>query len=367
VQALLDYRPALRARTGVGEYVHQTALALAATAAPGDHVAVFSSSWKDRLTSPGAGIEARDAGVPVRLLNFAWHRLGAPPIEWLAGRADVVHSPTPMLIPSRRATRVVTVHDLFFLDHPEATAAEVRRDYASLAIRHAQRADLVVTVSNTVGAQVVQRMDVDPERVVICPNGAPDWTARRAVPAAGPVICVGTLEPRKNIAGLLDAWERLLTGGLRVPLLLAGGAPTSADALLARLLQPPLAGVVQHVGYLDHADRQRFYAAARLLVMPSFDEGFGLPAVEAMAAGVPVVLARRGALPEVGGEAAVYVDPDDPQTLADEVASLLADPSRLESMRVAGIARSRLFSWTASAERLWRAYRTAARDQGSAR
>lgn len=357
MQVLLDYRPALRGRTGVGEYVHQTALALAATAADRDHVAVFSSSWKDRLTSPGAGVATWDLRVPGRILNIAWHRIGAPPVEWVTGAVDVVHSPTPLLIPARRAAQVVTVHDLFFLDHPEATAAEIRRDYAALVGRHTRRAHLVVTVSHTVGGQVVQRLGVDPERVVICPNGAPDWTPRDRVPAEGPVICVGTLEPRKNIARLLDAWELLLAGGLRVPLRLAGGAPASAAPLLARLQRPPLAGVVEHVGYVEHADRQRFFQDARVLVMPSLDEGFGLPAVEAMAAGVPVVVSRLGALPEVCGDAAVYIDPSNPQALADAIASLLADPGHLERLRAAGALRVHQFSWTSSAERLWRAYR----------
>lgn len=356
VRVLLDYRPALRARTGVGEYVHRTALALRATAPPGHQVAVFSSSWKDRLVSPAEGIACHDARAPVRILNWAWHRLGWPPIEWLAGPVDVAHSPTPLLLPASRAAQVVTIHDLFFLDHPEATAAEVRRDYPALVAAHARQADLVVTVSNTVAAQVAARLDVDPGRIVTCPNGAPDWTPRAAVPADGPVICVGTLEPRKNIAGLLDAWTLLLADGLRVPLLLAGGAPPSAAPLLERLTRAPLTGVARHVGYLQERDRRAFYERARLLVLPSFDEGFGLPAVEAMAAGVPVVVSRRGALPEVCGDAAAYVDPDDPRDIASTVAALLCAPDRLEDLRRRGIERARHFSWQASAQRLWEAY-----------
>jgi glycosyltransferase involved in cell wall biosynthesis len=365
VKVLLDYRPALRARTGVGEYVHRTALALAATAPVGGQVLAFSSSWKDRLRPPGPAIAVCDARLPVRALNWAWHRLEWPPVEWFAGAADVAHSPTPLLVPASRAAQVVTVHDLFFLDHPEATAAEIRRDYAALAAAHARRADLVVTVSTTVAAQVVQRLGVDPARVVTCPNGAPDWTPRPTVPGDGPVICVGTLEPRKNIGGLLDAWVHLLEGGLRVPLLLAGGAPESAGPVLERIGRAPLAGVVRYVGYLEEADRRAFYDRARVLVLPSFDEGFGLPAVEAMAAGVPVVVSRRGALPEVCGDAATYVDPDDPKGMASVIAELLASPARLEELSVRGAARARGFSWTTSASRLWQAYADAVRHRRS--
>ncbi|BCS33694.1 glycosyl transferase family 1 [Luteitalea sp. TBR-22] len=359
MKVLLDYRPALRTRTGVGEYVHRTALALQDTAPAGGEVAVFSSSWKDRLSAPAPGIRASDARVPVRALNWAWHRLEWPPIEWLAGAHDIVHSPTPLLIPARRAAQVVTIHDLFFLDHPEATAAEVRRDYPVLVADHARRADLVVTVSATVAAQVVTRLGVRPQAVVTCHNGAPAWTARRAVPAEGPVICIGTLEPRKNVGGLLDAWEHLVAAGVRIPLRLAGGAPPSAAPLLARLVRPPLAGLVEHVGYVEEADRRGFYEAARLLVMPSLDEGFGLPVVEAMAAGVPVVASRRGALPEVCGDAAVLVEPDDPRGMAQAIADLLASPARLEQLRQRGVARAATFSWARSAQRLWQAYEDA--------
>ena len=364
MEVLLDYRPALRARTGVGEYVHRTALALAATAPTGSQVAVFSSSWKDRLQAPGNAIRTCDVRVPVRTLNWTWHRLGWPPIEWLAGDADVVHSPTPLLLPAARAAQVVTIHDLFFLDHPDATAAEIRRDYASLVGDHARRADVVVTVSTTVAQQVASRLDVPPERIVTCHNGAPDWQPRGRVPDEGPVICVGTLEPRKNIAGLLDAWERLVAVGMRVPLQLAGGAPAGAAPLLARLQRPPLRGVVEHVGYVEERDREAFYTRARLLVLPSLDEGFGIPAVEAMAAGVPVVVSRRGALPEVCGDAAEYVEPDDPQGISDTIARLLASPARLDELRMLGIARARLFSWNASAQRLWDAYADAVARRG---
>ena len=356
VRVLLDYRPALRARTGVGEYVHRTALALAATAPPGHHVEVFSSSWKDRLVAPAPGISCRDARIPVRALNWSWHRLGWPPIEWLAGSIDVAHSPTPLLLPARRAAQVVTIHDLFFLDHPESTAAEIRRDYPALVAAHARQADLVVTVSRTVAAQVTARLGVDPGRIAICHNGAPDWTPQPAVPEEGPVICVGTLEPRKNIGGLLDAWTHLIAGGVSAPLLLAGGAPPTAAPLLERLTHAPLAGVVRHVGYLEEGQRRAFYDGARLLVLPSFDEGFGLPAVEAMAAGVPVVASRRGALSEVCGDAVAYVDPDDAAGMAATVADLLASSERLEGLRQRGVERARQFSWTASAQRLWQAY-----------
>jgi hypothetical protein len=161
VHILVDYRPALRARTGVGEYMHE--IIRAYTAAHDDQVAAFTSSWRDRPdagTAERLGARVVDRRVPVRLLNFLWHRLQWPPIEALAGSVDVVHAAHPLMIPSRRAARVVTVHDLYFLDHLEGTHGEIRRDYPALTARHALAAEAVVTPSQYTRGLVVSRLAV---------------------------------------------------------------------------------------------------------------------------------------------------------------------------------------------------------------
>ena len=144
MRVLIDYRPALRARTGVGEWVHRLVTALAEIDDPVE-LTVFASSWKDRLTQtlpPTVG--KIDRRIPVSVLNYCWHRLEWPPIEMVAGsRFDVVHTPHPLLIPTRHAAQVVTIHDLDFLDHPDRADAEVRRDYPALVERHARRANRV--------------------------------------------------------------------------------------------------------------------------------------------------------------------------------------------------------------------------------
>jgi len=218
---LMDYRAALRERSGVGEYTHQLARALIA-ACPRNgsdrplDLTVFSSSWKDRFVPSAelAGATAIDRRVPVSLLNFAWHRLNWPPAEALTGRRfDVTHSLHPLLLPSKTAARVVTIHDLNFLAHPERTRAEVRRDYPSLARDHARRADAIVTVSEFTAREIVEKLDVPRSRISVCLPGAPDWAPRSKAPSTGYVLFLGTLEPRKNVGGLLDAWERLVARG----------------------------------------------------------------------------------------------------------------------------------------------------------
>jgi glycosyltransferase involved in cell wall biosynthesis len=373
VRVLLDYRPALRQRTGVGEYTHQLARALlAAYSRPDLELTLFSSSWKDRVAQEPdlAGADLVDRRVPVRMLNLAWHRLGLPSAERLTGRTfDVTHSLHPLILPSRAGAHVVTIHDLDFLTHPERTRAEIRRDYPALAREHAQRADHIVVPSHFTAGRVEAELQVGPDRISVCRPGAPDWQPRRSQPVDGYVLFFGTLEPRKNVGALLDAYERLLghrapatlgraRGARRSlpPLLLAGRATDDARPWLERIARPPLAGVVRHEGYVDPVDRQQLYEGARLLVQPSYDEGFGLPVLEAMTLGVPVAASSRGALPEVLGDAGPLFDPGQPDQIADAIERLLDDESYAGACASRGPLRARQFRWDRTAHEVYGAY-----------
>jgi glycosyltransferase involved in cell wall biosynthesis len=361
LRILLDYRPALRDRTGVGEYVHELALALTRTP---DDVVLFSSSWKDRVDSrtlaPAAVVDRR---VPVRLLNLAWHRLEWPPVEALGvGPIDVAHSPHPLLLPARDAVQVVTIHDLDFLRRPERTTREIRRDYPRLARDHARRADLVVVSSQYAARDVVDTFGLDPAGVVVCPAGAPRWKRRTRRPERGYLLFFGSLEPRKNIGGLLDAYERLLALRPDAPeLWLAGRAGAAAAGWIERASRPPLGGRVKLSGYVDPDHRRALYEGASVLVLPSFDEGFGLTALEAMTLGVPVVASDRGALPELLAGAGLLIDPEDPDTIAASLARVLDDPSLAADMEARGLARASRFNWDESARVLRDAYAAAVR------
>src|SRR5581483_10765441 len=167
---------------------------------------------------------------------------------------DVVHSLHPLLLPARDAAQVITIHDLNFLNHPERTRAEVRRDYPALAAAHAARADRVVVPSRFTAGEVERKLQVPAAKISVCSPGAPAWTPRTATPADGYILFFGTLEPRKNVGALLDAYERLLAAagsgerassweGQRVPeLVLAGGATEASRPWLERMKRPPLAG-----------------------------------------------------------------------------------------------------------------------------
>jgi glycosyltransferase involved in cell wall biosynthesis len=362
VRVLIDYRSALRERSGVGEYTHQLVRALLA----GDGFAcpdltLFSSSWADRLVLPsdldGAG--AIDRRVPVRILNLAWHRMGWPAVETLTGRRfDVAHSMHPLLMPAREASRVVTIHDLYFLAHPEHARAEIRRDYRALAQRHAQRADRIIVISEFTARSVERQFGVPPDRISVCLPGAPDWPPRESPPAdGGYVLFFGSLEPRKNVGGLLDAYERLLARRRDLPpLILAGRATAESRPWLERIARPPLEGIVRHVGYVDPARRRDLYRGACMLVQPSFDEGFGMPVLEAMTIGVPVIASNRGALPEVVGDAGPLVDPDAPEEIAAAIERMIDDHAYARASAANGMRRAALFNWARAARSAFDAY-----------
>jgi glycosyltransferase involved in cell wall biosynthesis len=390
VRVLIDYRPALRERSGSGEYTHQLARALLTSTARRSRqraldVTLFSSSWKDRFV-PEPDLAAAaivDRRVPVRLLNLAWHRLEWPPAETLAGAGfDVVHSPHPLLVPARHAAQVITIHDLNFLSHPERTRAEIRRDYPSLAGPHARRADAILVPSAYTAGEVERLLGVPKERTTICPPGAPDWKPRAAAPEGAYILFFSTLEPRKNVGALLDAYERLLASTdsdapkapvaqgfspaasdmrrQHIPhLVLAGKATPDAKPWLDRIGTPPLLGAVRHVGYVEANDRRALYEGACLLVQPSLDEGFGMTVLEAMSMGVPVVAANRGSLPEVIGDAGLLVDPEQPADIAHAIGLLLNDDRRMTACAEQGLVRARLFNWHETADRVYDTYAAA--------
>ena len=365
MRILIDYRSALQKRTGVGEYIHHLVQALSddISCSSSSSVTIFSSSWKDRLTgSDLPGIKKVDRRIPVRVLNALWHRVSWPTIEMLTGQTyDVVHSPHPLLIPTRKAAQVITIHDLAFLDHPEHTVAEIRRDYAALVQSHAEKADRVVVVSRYTAGQVHNRLGIPTEKIVLCPNGAPNWSPRSEAPERGYILFLGTLQPRKNIGLLLQAYSTLADSRPDTPeLVLVGHSTDYMKQFLTMLSAPPLAGKVKYLGYVPATKIRKIYEGASVLVLPSLEEGFGLPVLEAMTIGVPVVASNRGSLPEVLEGAGLLFNPDDEVALATAIERMVFDRALGKRSAKLGFERARAYSWKSSALALRQAYDQAA-------
>jgi alpha-1,3-rhamnosyl/mannosyltransferase len=260
---------------------------------------------------------------------------------------------------------MVTIHDLFFLSHPEHTRAEIRRDYPELAASHARRAHAIVTSTDYAAALVAKTFDVPRERIYVCAPGAPSWQRlgrQPNVPSDGYVLWLGTMEPRKNLGVLLDAYEQLAGRRVRVPpLVLAGGVTPAGAPWLDRLTRPPLAGLVTHRGYVAAGEREPLFAGARALVLPSLEEGFGLTALEAMSAGIPLIASNRGSLTEVVASGGTLLDPEDAAGFADAIERVTTDRAWAVQQGAAGLERARAFTWAAAAARLRHAYADAIR------
>ncbi|HYM12782.1 MAG TPA: glycosyltransferase family 1 protein [Bryobacterales bacterium] len=261
-------------------------------------------------------------------------------------------------VPTIRFRRTVsTFHDLFVMTGDYSTP-EFRRRFAEQARRAAAESDAIIAVSAFTAGQVEQLLGVEKARLHVVHHGANRRDLREA--AAGEsvkresmVLCVGAIQRRKNIGGLVEAFERTPPGW---KLVLAGSAGYGAAQILARIERSPRRRDIQTPGYVTSGDLAGWYRQAAIFAFPSLDEGFGMPVLEAMAAGVPVLAGNRSALPEVCGGAALLVDAEDVEALAGALEQLMRDAELRAGLVKKGFARAREFSWEKAGEQTWKVY-----------
>jgi glycosyltransferase involved in cell wall biosynthesis len=257
-------------------------------------------------------------------------------------------------LPQRRMRRAVaTFHDLFVLT-AEYSTPEFRARFARLAHDAAERSDLIVTVSQFTADQVCELLDVEQERVRVIHHGvhpaSADESAREKI-----VLHVGAIQHRKNIVRLVEAFAKAATDDWR--LVLAGSSGYGADEILRHIEASPARSRIELRGFVDDAELRRLYRRASLFAFPSLDEGFGMPVLEAMAAGVPVICSNSSALPEVAGDAAVLVDPYSTEAIATTISLLIADRRLRESLAAKGRQRALQFTWEKAVEKTWSVYK----------
>ncbi len=353
----VDFRPALSRATGVGRYFEGLVGGLGRVDRENDYV-LFSSSWKERpeLRPRPENFRLVDRRVPVRVLNALWHRFETPSLDWLAGeRLDVAHSPTPLILPTRRGRTIITICDLFFLERPEATSREIRRDYVSLVRSHVRRADAILAISETTARDVQDKLDVPPERITVIHAGLDSRFSAPAegVPAAREdyILTVASLEPRKNLPKLLEAFALLREGGFDGRLRIAGGGGLDTPRINETIRRLGLEESVEKLGYVNREALVALYRAARVVVMPSLWEGFGLPLLEAMASETPLVASDIPVHREVAGDAALFAAPGDRRALADAIERAWCDRELRAQLVTRGLERKGHFSWDASAKK----------------
>ncbi len=336
----------LAGRTGVGRYARSLAEALADLDGPCEY-----ERRGGQEAGPATGRPTlRRSWPPRRALHASWLATGRPNLERVAAPTDLLHVLFPSFPVPTRAPQVGTIHDLFVLDHPEWFGRGEHRAVTDSTRRLAAEAARIVAVSDHVAAQLVDRLGVERDRIVVIGHGVD--VARRttgSIPAAldgrAYVVAVGAGTDRKHLAVVLDALARVED----LELALVGPAGPATAALARRAADLGIAGRVHQLGLVPDDVLAAVLRGAVALVHPSLDEGFGLPPLEAMAAGTPAVVSRSGALPEVVGDAALIVDPHDPDGWAAELDSLRTDPDRRARLVAAGLAHVASHTWAAAA------------------
>lgn len=354
-------------RTGVGRFTQE--VLTEAGRRPDLDVSAFAITARGRgrlsdLVPAGVHAAEQRMPLPARPLRTMWCRGDHPRIDGLIGRPQVVHGPN-FVVPPTKAGAVVTIHDLTYLRFPEMCTRDVLQ-YRQLVPRALGRGALVHTVSEFVRQEVLDQYRIDPDRVVAIHNGATrgevgDAGAGRAdVGAERYLLALGTVEPRKDLPGLVRAFAGVAAVDPDVRLVIAGADGWGAEALTEAIRVAAHRDRVVRTGWIADSRRADLLAGAVALVQPSAYEGFGLPVLEAMAAGTPVVATDVGAIPEVAGGAARLVPGGDPDALGQALLAVTGDEDLQGDLRRRGLERATQFSWATCVEGLTGLWRRAA-------
>ena len=370
----IDYTAAARQRAGIGRYTRELVSALLAMESDPEHArryVIFAATgglkpgtWN---LKPRTRVRVRTVPLTDDWLARLWHRLRLPiPVEAITGPLDVFYSPDFVLPPTLLSTRtLLTVHDLSFLHYPEAFVPPLRRYLERVVPRSIARADLVLADSAHTRSDIVSHFGVSLDKIHVLYSGfaahfrsEPEpgererLQARYGIADRPYVLSVGTLQPRKNYVRLIHAFSALKPETVKpgTQLAIAGGRGWLYDDILAAAEEH--GDRVRILGFVDEEDLPALYRNAALFAFPSLYEGFGLPALEAVACGVPVVCSNASSLPEVAGDAALLVDPFDVDGLSGAMGRVLEDEGLRGEMVARGIAQAARFTWEQAARQL---------------
>lgn len=361
---LLSFIPGYR-RAGVSQYTEQILRHFADdTLAGGNTLTVYcgTGSPQPPWLTASERVRLRRTRLPTGHApgRILWEQAVAP-VATLRDRLDVLFCPVNVVPLLGALPVVVTVHDLAFLAHPETFHRSKRRYLSAMTRLSVHRARRVIAVSAHTKDDLVRSFGVAPTKVTVIPNAMDDrftpdedwrsadqFRAEHGLPERY-ILFVGTLEPRKNLRRLIEAFALVAQVDADVALVIVGAAGWMSSDLAPLVRVRALSERVIFAGYVPDEELPHWYRAATIFCYPSLYEGFGLPVLEAMACGTPVVTSTTSSLPELTGDAALHVDPTDVAALADSLRTLLADPARRSMMREAGLVRARGYSWARTA------------------
>jgi glycosyltransferase involved in cell wall biosynthesis len=367
----IDISAAVHGRAGLGRYAESLARALVQ-----EHPKRFAFFYnRDRETNPLAGLErvptrtVRAGYKPWRMAIWLGQLLGLG-FERLVPEAELYHATEHLLLPLRRVPTVLTVHDLIYHLFPEHHKP-LNYWFLNRAMPlFVQRARAVIAVSESTRQDLIRHYSIPPDKITVVheaaaphfrpasPEAIATVRARHGLPE-GFILTVGTIEPRKNLSRLLDALQCLRQRGLDTRLVVVGSRGWLYEGFFRRLEELQLGDAVLLPGYVPDADLPAVYSAARVFVLPSLYEAFGLSVLEAMACGTAVVCSRTSSLPEVGGDAVRYFDPTDVEEMAEAIGAVWHDEALRMEMSRRGLAQAARFSWRRTAEETMAVYQRA--------
>jgi glycosyltransferase involved in cell wall biosynthesis len=364
----IDYTPAHEQGGGIGRYVRELVAALARQPNSDAYRLFVAGARTSQLPPlPSPAFTWHPTPLTPRWLARIWQRARLPlPVELFTGRVDLFHATDFVLPPTLPGTQtLLTVHDLSFVRVPETASPSLKAYLDVVVPRSVKAADHVLADSQATKDDLMALYGVASEKVTVLLSGVDvrfqrveDHQQRAAVrerykiPERPYLFSVGTVQPRKNYARLIQALAHLRAAGHDLDLVIAGGRGWLDDPIYAAIQEQNLIDHAHFIGFADDADLPALYSDAVCVALPSLYEGFGLPVLEAMACGTPVVTSNLSSLPEVAGDAALTIDPLNLDALVNALEQLLTDTALRERLIAAGYARAAQFTWDRSAAQL---------------
>jgi len=379
---VVDFSAAIHQRAGIGRYTSSLIGAVLAEDTVNRYTLLHARADGEATATLAASLppNARTLQVPLspRWFTLLWYRWRLPmPLRSLAGPWDIYHSPDFVLPRLGGGRSIVTVHDLSFLRTPQFAEPRLRRYLTKAVPRAMQQADRILADSAATKEDIEDLLDIPPSRIQVvhaaCDAGIRrvrdatllQQTQRRLELPRPYVLSLGTLEPRKNLEGLVHAYRLLLQAlpDTRHHLVIVGHKGWLYEGIFHAIAETGLAEHVHICTNVEDEDLSAVYSMADLFVFPSWYEGFGMPPLEAMACDVPVIASDRGSLPEVLGDAALYVKPEDIEGIARAMSRLLEGDEERDALMQRGRKQVQRFSWQRSARELLALYQNLAQPR----
>lgn len=369
----IDYTPAYEQGGGIGRYVRELVSALSHLDDETPYrLFVAGSSIQNLPSSPGRNFQWRPTRLTPRWLARIWHRARLPlPVELVTGRVKLYHATDFVLPPTLPQTRtLLTVHDLSFVRVPETASPALKSYLDTVVPLSVQRADHVLADSEATKNDLVALYGTPADKITVLLSGVDerfhpvndprilaDIRTRYHLGSEPYILSVGTVQPRKNFSRLIEALKHLHDTGTKHQLVIAGGRGWLDDPIYTSVQSAGLDQHVHFIGFASEHDLPALYSGAACFAFPSLYEGFGLPILEAMACGTPVLTSNISSLPEVAGDAALLINPYDVAAIAEGLWRLLNDHDLRQQMITRGLQRVRQYTWEASARHLMQVYR----------